>query len=313
MDPPGDAKPDQEIIARIFLKVRELYQKEGGKFPIRSSRLNWWYSGPDRARARRSVREINGWAVTDVKDGQERSSLKAGAQLGKFLDTRADGSTLSGNWLYIGMYHARPAICTQRRDPADPSGLGRYPEWAFSWPANRRIMYNRCSADGDGKPWDSERSVIAWNGEKWVGDVPDYKPDSPPEAGMGAVHHARRRRGAPLRARPVRRRPVARALRAGGIARPNPLHPDDSSNPAVKLFKTPYDRLGEAKDYPIVCTTYRLAEHFHYWTKNNAYNMPLQPEFFVEIPEELAGRRASRTARRCASLPRAGPSKARPW
>ena len=69
---------------------------------------------------------------------------------------------------------------------------------------------------------------------------------------------------------------------------PNPLHPAHSANPVVKQFKTPYDKLGEAKDYPIVCTTYRLTEHFHYWTKNNPYNVQLQPEFFIEIPEELA-------------------------
>ena len=68
----------------------------------------------------------------------------------------------------------------------------------------------------------------------------------------------------------------------------NPLHPKQSSNPAVKPFKTEWDVLGTADGYPIVCTTYRLTEHFHYWTKNNAYNVQLQPEFFVEIPVELA-------------------------
>jgi anaerobic selenocysteine-containing dehydrogenase len=69
---------------------------------------------------------------------------------------------------------------------------------------------------------------------------------------------------------------------------PNPLHPSHSANPVLKSFKSPYDKLGSAKDYPIVCTTYRLAEQFHYWTKNNAYNVEIQPEFFIEIPEELA-------------------------
>jgi formate dehydrogenase major subunit len=68
----------------------------------------------------------------------------------------------------------------------------------------------------------------------------------------------------------------------------NPLHPKISSNPAVKPFKTEWDKLGKPEEFPIVCTTYRLTEHFHYWTKNNPYNIQLQPEFFVEIPEELA-------------------------
>jgi formate dehydrogenase major subunit len=68
----------------------------------------------------------------------------------------------------------------------------------------------------------------------------------------------------------------------------NPLHPAHSANPAVQLFTTEYDVLGKPDEFPIVCTTYRLTEHFHYWTKNNPYTMQLQPEFFVEIPEELA-------------------------
>ena len=68
----------------------------------------------------------------------------------------------------------------------------------------------------------------------------------------------------------------------------NPLHPSHSSNPAVRLFSTEFDVLGTAEEYPIVCTTYRLTEHFHYWTKNNPYTVQLQPEFFVEMSIELA-------------------------
>ena len=70
---------------------------------------------------------------------------------------------------------------------------------------------------------------------------------------------------------------------------PNALHPRQNSNPAVRPFGTAFDVLGTAAEYPIVCTTYRLTEHFHYWTKNNPYTVQLQPEFFVEMPEELAG------------------------
>src|SRR5262249_50414430 len=132
------------------------------------------------------AKEINGWAITDVKDEKDpkQIAVKAGGQLAKFLDTRADGSTLSGNWLYIGMYTDAGNL-TQRRVAADPSGLGRYSQWAFNWPANRRIMYNRCSADAAAKPWDPRRAALSWNGEKWVGDVPDYKPDVAPDVGMG--------------------------------------------------------------------------------------------------------------------------------
>ncbi len=289
VDPPGEAKADQEIIGRIFLKVRELYKKEGGRLPDPVLNLNWWYSNPASPSQVEVCKEINGWAIEDLKDEKDPKTivLKAGQQLGKFLDTRADGSTLCGDWLHLGMY-TEAGNLTQRRNNADPSGLARHSEWSFNWPANRRVMYNRCSADAQGKPWDPTRPGIAWNGEKWVGDVPDYKPDSAPEAGLGAFI--------------MLPEGVARLFIPGQFAEgpwsefyepmespvANPLHAKQSSSPAVKQFKTEWDKLGTAKDFPIVCTTYRLTEHFHYWTKNNAYNMQLQPEFFVEIPEELA-------------------------
>jgi formate dehydrogenase major subunit len=288
IDPPGAAKSDQEILARIFLRVRELYKAEGGTYPDPVLKLNWWYTTPERPSLDEVAREVNGWAITDVKDEKDPKAVavKAGSQLAKFLDTRADGSTLSGNWLYIGMYPDAGNLAL-RRNNTDP-GLGRYSNWSFNWPANRRIMYNRCSADEKGNPWDPLRAVIKWNGEKWIGDVPDYKPDSPPEDGLG-----------PFIMLPEG---VARLFVPGQFADgpfpefyepaespvANPLHPSHSANPVISRFKTPYDVFGDAKEYPIVCTTYRLTEHFHYWTKQNPYNVQLQPEFFVEIPEELA-------------------------
>jgi formate dehydrogenase-N alpha subunit len=289
VDPPGLAKTDQEIIARIFLKVRDLYRQDGGKFPAPILGLNWWYSNPVSPSMDEVCKEINGWAIEDVKDEKDSKTiaLKAGSQLGKFLDCRADGSTLSGNWLYIGMYTDAGNL-TQRRVNSDPTAQGRYSNWAFNWPANRRVMYNRCSADANGKPWDPTRPVISWNGEKWVGDVPDYKVDSPPDAAMGPFI---------MLAEGVARLFVTGQFAEGPFSEhyepaefpvPNPLHPAHSANPVVKPFKSKYDVLGEAKDFPIVCTTYRLSEQFHYWTKNNAYSMEIQPEFFIEISEELA-------------------------
>jgi len=71
----------------------------------------------------------------------------------------------------------------------------------------------------------------------------------------------------------------------------NPLHPDNPQakvNPAVRLFKDDKEAMGEASDFPYVATSYRLTEHFHYWTKHVKINAILQPEQFVEIGEELA-------------------------
>ena len=288
VDPPGEARPDQEIIARIFLKIRELYQREGGTFPDPILNLNWWYTNASHPSLDEVCKEINGWAVEDVRDASGAVVVRAGQQLARFLDTRADGSTLSGNWLYIGMYTDAGNL-TQRRSTADPSGLGRYPEWTVSWPANRRILYNRCSADAEGRPWDASRAAVAWNGQRWVGDNADYTIDSPPQADLG-----------PFIMLPEG---VARLFVPGQFVEgpwsehyepaespvANALHPEHSTNPALHAFSTVFDVLGTSKDYPIVCTTYRLTEHFHYWTKNNPYSVQLQPEFFVEISEELAG------------------------
>jgi formate dehydrogenase major subunit len=291
IDPPGDAKADQEIVGRLFLKIRELYQADGGTFPDPVLNLNWWYTNPISPSLDEVCRELNGWALQDVRDASGNVVVRAGQQLARFLDTRADGSTLSGNWLYIGMYTDAGNL-TQRRSFADPSGLGRYPEWTVSWPANRRILYNRCSSDGQGRPWDPARVGIAWNGERWVGDTPDYTVDSPPAADLGAfIMHPEG---------------VARLFVPGQFVDgpwsehyepaespvPNALHPSQSFNPAAQLFTTEFDVLGKPDEYPIVCTTYRLTEHFHYWTKNNPYSVQLQPEFFVEIPEELAREKA---------------------
>jgi formate dehydrogenase major subunit len=287
VDPPGQAKPDQEIVGRIFLKIRELYEKENGAFPDPVRSLNWWYSNPASPSLEEVAKEINGWAIADVKDASGAVTLRAGQQLGRFLDARADGTTLSGNWLYIGMYTDAGNL-TARRSFTDSSGLGRHPDWGFSWPANRRVLYNRASADGAGRPWDPTRVGIAWNGERWTGDVPDYTVDSPPQAELGAFI--------------MLPEGVARLFVPGQFAEgpwsehyepaespvANPLHPAQSGNPAVRPFTTEFDVLGKADEYPIVCTTYRLTEHFHYWTKNNPYSVQLQPEFFGEIPVELA-------------------------
>jgi formate dehydrogenase-N alpha subunit len=287
VDPPGEAKADQEIIARIFLKVRELYAKEGGRFPEPIRSLNWWYTNAANPSLDEVCKEINGWALEDARDPSGAVVLRAGQQLSRYADARADGTTLSGNWLYIGMYTDAGNL-TQRRSNADPSGLGRFPEWTVSWPANRRILYNRASADAQGRPWDAARIGIAWNGQRWTGDTPDYTVDSPPDAGLGAFI--------------MNPEGVARLFVPGQFVDgpwsehyepaespvANPLHPEHSSNPAVRPFGTDFDVLGTRDAFPIVCTTYRLTEHHHYWTKNNPYNMQLQPEFFVEIPEELA-------------------------
>jgi formate dehydrogenase major subunit len=290
--PPGDAKLDQEILARIFLKVRELYQKEGGKFPDALLNASWAYTNPNNPSLAEVAKELNGKALADLKDEKQTpSEWKAGQQLPGFAWLRDDGTTSCGNWLYCGSWPDSGSN-TQRRSTDDPSGLGIYPAWGWSWPMNRRVMYNRASCNVEGKPWDPSRKQIAWNEAtgKWGGaDVPDFKADSPPKDHMGPfimTPEGLARLFVPLAGMadgpfPEHYEPIESPVE-------NLLHPKQSTSPVVKKFKTPLDKYGDPKDYPYVCTTYRLTEHYHYWTKNNPMNMQLVPEPFVEIPEELA-------------------------
>jgi formate dehydrogenase major subunit len=292
MPPPGDAKVDQEILARIFLKVRELYRKEGGKFPDAMLDVAWAYSNPYNPPLAEVAKEINGRALADVVDEKTNTTIKAGQQLPGFAFLRDDGSTLCGMWLYSGSWtEAGPQ--TQRRGTEDPSGLGIYPNWAWSWPANRRVMYNRASCDVNGKPWDPDRAQVWWNetAKKWVGnDVPDFKADSPPKDHMGPfimLPEGVGRLFAPLGA--FADGPFSEHYEPIESPIANPLHPNQSTNPVVMKFTTPMDKYGTPQDgYNIVCTTYRLTEHYHYWTKNNPMLVQTVPEPFVEVPAELA-------------------------
>jgi len=290
LPPPGEARLDQDILAQIFLKVRELYQREGGKLPAPILSLAWPYTDPRHPALAEVAREINGKALADLDDPKTGQQIKAGQQLPGFAWLKDDGTTACGNWIYSGSW-TEDGPQMARRGTDDPSGLGIYPDWAWSWPANRRVLYNRASCDLAGRPWDPERRQVWWSeaAQKWVGnDVPDFKPDSHPQEHLGPFI---------MNAEGVGRIFAPLALFADGpfpehyepIESPvkNPFHPQQSNNPVVKKLEgDKYAATGGELD--VICTTYRLTEHYHYWTKNNPANVQLIPEPFVEIPVELA-------------------------
>jgi len=291
LPPPGDARLDQDIIAQIFLRVRDLYKSQGGKFPDPILNLTWAYTDPQHPALSEVAKEINGKALADLEDPVTKAQIKAGQQLPGFAWLKDDGTTSCGNWLYCGSWTEAGAMI-QRRGTEDPSGLGIYPNWAWSWPSNRRVMYNRASCDTDGKPWDVSRRQVWWSeaNQKWGGnDVPDFKVDSNPKDHMGPFIMNPEGIGrifVPLGAMadgpfPEHYEPIESPIQ-------NPLHPQQSNSPVVKKFTTAADKYGTVEQgYTIVCTTYRLTEHYHYWTKNNQMNVQLIPEPFVEIPAEL--------------------------
>jgi formate dehydrogenase major subunit len=289
--PPGQARADQDIVAQIFLKVRELYQKESGVFPDPILNLRWPYTLPANPALAEVAREINGQALADITD-PTGNSIKAGQQLPGFAALKDDGTTLCGNWLYSGSW-TEAGNQTARRGTDDPSGLGVYPNWAWSWPANRRVMYNRASCDPSGKPWDAERRQVWWNegAAKWVGnDVPDFKPDSKPSDHMGPFimnPEGVGRLFGPLAA--FQDGPFPEHYEAIESPIANPLHPAQSASPVAPVIRSSLDTLGTPQQgFNVICTTYRLTEHYHYWTKNNPMNVQLVPEPFVEIPADLA-------------------------
>ena len=292
--PPGEAKSDLEIMAGLYVRLRKLYQTDGGAFPDPIVNLAWPYSNPASPSPEELAKEFNGKALKDLPDPKDPTKLqhKAGEQLSGFADLRDDGSTSSGCWLFCGSW-TQAGNQMARRDNSDPTGIGQTLNWAWSWPANRRIMYNRASCDPAGKPFNPARKLIAWNGAAWTGaDVPDFKLDENPAGGMG-----------PFIMNPEG---VARFFAKGAMAEGpfpehyepfetplaqnplNPAQPQALNNPAARVFKDDRDAFGKVADFPHVATTYRLTEHFHYWTKHARLNAILQPEQFVEIGEELA-------------------------
>ena len=280
LDPPGDARRDQEIMARLFLAIRSLYEKEGGKGVEPLMAMGWPYSNPVSPSLSEVAREVNG------------RDIATGKQLNGFGELKDDGTTSCGCWIYSGSW-TEAGNNMARRGQDDPTGLGLFPTWSWSWPANRRILYNRASVDEHGKPWDATRAPLRWDGTRWSGDMPDYKADAPPEAFGAFIMNAEG--VAKLFAADLVEGPFPEHYEPVESPVTNALHPNVNANPMAKIFAGERDKLGTAAEFPYVGITYRLTEHFHYWTKHTAASSALQSNFFVEVPDELAQEKGIRS------------------
>jgi formate dehydrogenase major subunit len=296
LPPEGEARHDHWIMAELFARVRELYRRQGGKYPDPLLQLTLPYRDPRKPTLDEIAQEING------------RDLRTGQRLATFADLADDGTTTAGDWIYTGHYPQSGNLTKRRdgvQDPAknDPTGMGFYPNWAWSWPVNRRVLYNRASADPQGRPWDPKRPGISWDAGKklWVGDVPDYPPDAAPGddaplpfimtgEGTGRIFS----NGVADGPFPEHYEPVESPVR-------NPLHPQVSATPATFMYDQKAgraNRFGTAADYPYIATSYRLTEHEHYVTQNVEKLVQLQPEAFVEVPAELAREKGIKTGDR---------------
>jgi len=289
VEPVGEARSDLWIIDQFFNRVRALYQKEQGIFPEPITRLAWNY-GADEPDVHLVAKEINGSFLKDttIKEKDKTLEFKAGDPVPMFKYLADDGSTSSGCWIYTGSF-TKEGNQMARRDASDPTGLGMFPKWAWCWPVNRRIIYNRASVNPAGEPFNPKRPVIAWDGteKKWQGDVPDgpWPPMNDAKEGrypfiMIPEGHARL---------------YALDLKDGPF--PEHYEPMESptrnllsrvqNNPAVAVPKNVSSDLGK---FPYIGTTYRMTEHWQAgaMTRSLPWLVELVPDMFVEISETLA-------------------------
>ena len=287
LPPEGEARHDHWIMAELFQRVRDLYRRQGGKYPAPLLELSMPYRNPVKPELDEIAQEING------------RDLRTGKRLETFADLKDDGTTTAGDWIYTGHYPESGNLAKRRdgvQDPAgnDPTGMGFYHNWGWSWPLNRRVLYNRASADPKGRPWDPERAGIRWDAAagKWVGDVPDYPPDADPRDPKAPLPFIMTGEGTGrLFSSSVADGPFPEHYEPIESPVDNPLHPEVSATPVAFLYDQAAgrpNRFGTRDEYPYVATSYRLTEHEHYITQQVEQLVQLQPEAFVEVPAELA-------------------------
>ncbi len=283
VDPPGEAMADLEAMNLVMLKLKELYQADSAA-PARDAvtNLDWNYGAHITADA--VAKEINGYDLT---------TGKLAASFGALKD---DGTTSSGNWLYCNMYTEEAGNKAKKTDPIDahPKQIGLYSNWAWCWPVNRRIIYNRASVDLNGKPFDSEHPVILnYTAEtKWQGDVPDggWPPINQAKAGEKYLPFIMKPEGvARLWGYGLAEGPVPEVYEPWESPLDKNLMSHTKNNPCSFVGSFMNNR-GTPERFPYVGTTYRCTEHWQtgIMTRNLPWLVELMPEMYVEMGEELA-------------------------
>ena len=283
--PEGEARHDHWIMADLYDRVKTLYKNQSGKFPDPIMALTLDYKDPKKPELDEIAKEING------------KNLATGGQMASFALLKDDGTTTAGDWIYTGSYPDAGNLSKRRNgisNPTqnDPTGMGFYSNWAWSWPLNRRVLYNRASADLDGKPWDPKRPGIQWNGTTWTGDVPDYPATMNPKDPAAWLPFIMNGEGVGrLFSNSMLDGPFPEHYEPYEAPIPNPLHPNVSEDPVAFLYDQAAgrpNRFGKVDNFPYVATSYRLTEHEHYVTQHVPLLVGLQQQAFVEVPQELA-------------------------
>ncbi len=306
--PPGDVHSDADFFCTLAHRLQKLYAGSKKDRDQGFLAANFTYGAkPDEPEMVEVLKEINGVATEDITDKDGKVVYRKGQPLNTFAHLTDDGKTTSGCWIYTGVTveggDGKLVNKAAGRKPADEKDYLAH-GWGFAWPANRRIIYNRASADLQGKPWSEKKKLIWWDpaapGQKpedkgkWVGlDVPDFNAFLAPDAKNGDKPF-------------IMRTDLVGAFFGPLADGPFPEHyePIESpvknllskqqSNPVAKIWKVP-DQKNElapvgSPDYPYVITTYRLTEH-HLSGVMSRY-LPMLAELhhshFAEISHELA-------------------------
>ncbi|MEA2287163.1 MAG: formate dehydrogenase major subunit [Solirubrobacteraceae bacterium] len=301
VEPPGDCRSELWFMYHLGRRVRERLAASEDPRDRGILDLTWDYPtegeiGEPSAAA--VLREVNGWGAD-------------GRALGDYTQLRADGSTASGCWIYCGCYGDEVNQTARRTPGSEQTWIA--PEWGWAWPVNRRILYNRASADPQGRPWSERKRRLWWDAERgrWTGpDVPDMVPDKPPDyvPPEGAKAEDALRGDDPFLMQPDGKAWLY--VPSGLVDGPLPAHyePHESpvrnrlygqdSNPARQLFPradNPYNPKGSPA-FPFVLTSYRLTEHQTAggMSRYVPHLAELQPELFCEVSPELAQARGLR-------------------
>jgi formate dehydrogenase major subunit len=295
-EPKGDCRSDLWFYFHLGRLIKQKLEDSKEPRDELVNAMRWEYpthSQIQEPSAEAVLQEVSGWEVP------------AGTFLDGYPKLKPDGSTVCGCWIYCGVFKDGINQAARKKPHWEQSYVAA--EWAWAWPANRRMLYNRASADPDGKPWSERKKFVWWDPEQgaWTGlDVPDFEKDKPPsyrppddakaeQAIAGDHPFIMQADGRSWMFVPqgLEDGPLPAHYEPQESPFDNPLY-SQRANPRRQLYErseNPYHRVG-SEVYPYVATTYRLTEHHTAggMTRTVPYLSELQPAMFCEVSPELA-------------------------
>lgn len=306
-DSPGQCRSDPWFTHQLARRLKQAYADSPLPRDQGFRHLTWDFDPdhpdehvPGEPDVVKALREINGYQTGDP-----------GRHLAGFDELKDDGSTTCASWIYCGVFPAPDRNLAAKKEPDPPGALGAQLDWGWAWPANRRVLYNRASADLQGRPWSERKRWVWWDGRRWTGvDTPDFPTTKPPEArgdprGIGLDAHSGRQPfimqqdgvGWLFSPAGLLDGPLPTHYEAAESPVRNALYRQQSS-PVLKYWKHADNPLAEVGDprYPHVITTYRLTEHYlaGAMSRWNPWLAELMPELFIELSPELAAEKGIR-------------------